>query len=563
MPGEPSRSFAVYELLARDIKALGVECAFGLISDDVCQLIATLDALGVRFYGARHESNAIAMAEGYAAASGRLGIAIIGRGPALANGMHGLTAASRAGSPVLVISGDAPRASGVTNGTGPDLKAFAAAGIIAAGNIPVFPVTSAIVARAALADAVAEATLGKAVVLLLPMDAQVSSIVDTGQHSAQSDRRVPTMSPPIRGASLAPAMSLLEKSSRPLIVAGIGAHRAGARQAIESLAERIGALLATTLKAKDLFRGNPYHLGILGSSSHSTARRYIDQADCVLVFGASLNHLTMTGGKSLPPVPIIQVDRQRNSLGRWWYADVGIVGDACAVAEKLTAAVGARSADAKPFHTEETRRSLATFDQRTDFVPVGANDTVDPRLLALELSRLLPHRRTVVWDGGNFMANWAYVEVPDPDYLKITLDFGSVGLGLGTAMGMARARPDCPTVLFIGDGGLLMSLGELETIVREDLPVVVIVMNDAAYGAEVHILQAQNLSGDKATFADVSFETIGAALGFETATVRSLAALETLAPLLANPSGPILLDCKISVAAMAPFIGEFVAGKRE
>lgn len=552
----------VYEVLAGDLKALGVECAFGLISDDVCQLIATLDVIGVRFYGARHETNAIMMAEGYAAASGRLGIAIIGRGPAMANGMHGLTAASRAGSPVLVISGDAPTLSGGITATGPDLKAFPAASIIGAVGIPVFTATGPAIARALLAEAIAEAEKGKVVTLLLPMDVQVSQIDDSGRPPARRTRETGVAPREARFASIDAAKSVLEESRRPLIVAGIGAHRAGARDAIEALAKHIGALLVTSLKAKDLFRGSPYNLGILGSSSHSLARRYIEQADCVLAFGASLNHLTMTGGTALPAVSIIQVDQQRTNIGRWWYADVEIVGDAGIVASQLAESVPPRPAETKTFHREKVLSSLAAFDHRRDFVSAATDRTVDPRLLSLELSALLPPRRNIVWDGGNFMANWAYVDVPGPEYLKITLDFGSVGLGLGTALGMARARADCPTIVFVGDGGLLMSIGELETVVREDLPLVVVVMNDAAYGAEVHILQAQSLSGDKATFADVDFEPIASTLGFEAATVRSLADLSNLASLLSNPTGPVLLDCKISTAAIAPFIGEFVAGKR-
>ena len=79
------RSIPVYEILAEDIKALGVDSVFGLMSDDICQLVATLDAIGVRFIGARHESNAVMMATGYATASGKLGVALIGRGPAMAN----------------------------------------------------------------------------------------------------------------------------------------------------------------------------------------------------------------------------------------------------------------------------------------------------------------------------------------------------------------------------------------------------------------------------------------------------------------------------------------------
>ncbi|HEY4039802.1 MAG TPA: thiamine pyrophosphate-binding protein, partial [Burkholderiaceae bacterium] len=290
------RVAAVYQILAEDIKALGIDAVFGLISDDICQLVATLDGLGVRFYGVRHETNAIMMAEGYASTTGRLGIAMIGRGPAMANGMHGLMAAGKSGSRVLIIAGEAPLAGRAPNALGPDLKSFAAAQVVAAAGLPVFAATSVDVARSALADAVAEAELGKAVTLLLPMDVQVASVEVMPTRAGPLAPKAAKPSPSARAPSLAAAVELLSKSRRPLIIGGVGAHRAGARQAIEDLAARIGALLVTSLKAKDLFRGNPYDLGIIGSSSHSAARRYIEQADCVLVLGASLNYLTMVSG---------------------------------------------------------------------------------------------------------------------------------------------------------------------------------------------------------------------------------------------------------------------------
>ena len=97
----------VYEVLAHDIKAMGVEAVFGLMSDDTALLATSLDAAGVRFYGARHENAAIAMVDGYAYATGRLGVAVIGRGLALANGLHSAVYASRTGRSVLIIYGEA------------------------------------------------------------------------------------------------------------------------------------------------------------------------------------------------------------------------------------------------------------------------------------------------------------------------------------------------------------------------------------------------------------------------------------------------------------------------
>src|SRR5438445_9048228 len=96
-----SRIVPVFQALAEDLHALGVRTVFGLMSDDTAVFAVALDGLGVKFVGARHENNAIAMAEGYAYATGELGVALIGRGPATANGLHAAVAASRMGSKVL------------------------------------------------------------------------------------------------------------------------------------------------------------------------------------------------------------------------------------------------------------------------------------------------------------------------------------------------------------------------------------------------------------------------------------------------------------------------------
>src|SRR5258708_7137578 len=122
------------------------------------------------------------------------------------------------------------------------------------------------------------------------------------------------------------------------------------KAALEQLADRTGALLATSARGKDMFRGHPCNLGIIGSFSHSAARRLVAEADCVLVFGASLNLLTMSFGHSLPKVPLIQVDAQRGNIGRWHPADVAVVGDARLAAEALVAALPPGPHTETPFH---------------------------------------------------------------------------------------------------------------------------------------------------------------------------------------------------------------------
>jgi thiamine pyrophosphate-dependent acetolactate synthase large subunit-like protein len=529
---------------------------FGLMSDDTAVFATALDSAGIRFYGARHENNAIAMAEGYAYRSGDLGVAVIGRGPATANGMHAATYASRTGSRVLIIYGDAAVPTGAVNGVGPDYKGFNATGVLGAAGIRTFVATSPNTARGALADAAAAAMQGGAAALLLPVNVQLAEM-DTAKAGPPAEAKRASSPVAPRPEAIESAVAVVRQARKPLIVAGLGAHRAGAKAALEQLADRIGALLVTSARGKDLFRGHPCNLGIVGSFSHSAARRMIAEADCVLAFGAGLNLLTMSFGHSLPKVPLIQVDTNRGHIGRWYPADVAVVGDARLAAEALLEALPAGSNAERPFRSDETLRFLKEFDIGRDFQPANTARTIDPRSLGVALEKLLPANRNLVYDAGNFLGIVPYLSVPGPGHFKLTSDFASIGLGFGTALGVAKAKPNETTVLVIGDGGFLMTMGELETVVREDLPLVVVLMNDCAYGAELHFLKMRDLPVAKSVFPDVDYAPIAEAFGFQAATIRTLDDLKKAAPLLAKPDGPIFLDCKLNAAVAAPFMSEF------
>lgn len=552
----PAGQMLVYEALAEDIRALGVPI-FGLMSDDTMLLAATLDAMGIGMLAARHETSAIAMAEGHAAASGGLGLALIGRGPAAANGMHGAITASRTGSKVLMMFGDAPIGIAEDNELGPDGKGLNAEAVLVAAGIRTFVARSAASARDTLAQAVAAAQRGEGVALLLPVDVQTARIPSGALPATPS----PVTASPKAGRATQSAVdvaaAVLRGCRKPLFVCGLGAHRAGARQAIEHLADQLGAVLATSLKAKDMFHGNPYSVGILGSFSHSAGRRLMQEADCVVVFGASLNQRTTSAGGALPPgAPIIHIDRIRSHIGRWGPADVAVVGDARSVAEQLADALPDRPASEKPLRSDENRRMLAAFDIANDFRAEPTARTVDPRSLALELDRMLPVDRNLVYDSGNFVQVLPYLSGLGPDHLKIPWDFFSVGVAFGTALGFAKARPDETTVLMIGDGGLLMSLSELETAAREDIPLLVVVLNDCAYGAELHYLKLAGMPVSEALFPDVDYAPVAEAFGFRSATIRSLDDLSKAAELLASRDGPALLDCKINAAICGPYLAE-------
>ncbi len=546
-----SREVPAYEALAHDIKSRGYTTVFGLMSDDTALFVTTLDAIGVRFYGARHENTAIAMAEGYAASTGGLGIAIIGRGPAAANGLHGAMFAHRTGSRVLLIFG----ASSLGQSGGPDAKEFNALGVFQAAGLRTFVAANAEGARRTLENAIDATAAGGCATLLLPLNVQLGLVAYPGPMgipAPNAPRPMPRKA--ARPAAVEAAAGMLNHSRKPLFVVGLGAHRSGAREAIERLADKVGAVVATSLKGKDMFHGHPYNLGVVGSFSHAAGRRLIDQADCIVAFGASLNQRTTSYGTSLPPdVPLVHVDVSPTPIGRLFHADVAVIADARTAAEQLTAAVVERAAADKPFHTADNRRLLAEHDLASEFQSAETPRTMDPRSFAIELDRLLPPNRNAVYDAGNFLQVIPYISGVGPDHIKNTVDFASIGMGFGTALGFACGAPDRTTVLFVGDGGFLMTMGELETAAREDIPLVVVVINDSAYGAELHFLKMRDMPVAKSVFADIDFAPAAEAFGFQAYTVRTLAELRALGPVLKNPQGPILLDCKINASVAAGY----------
>jgi acetolactate synthase-1/2/3 large subunit len=550
------RRVPVYEILAQDIRDLGTKAVFGLMSDDTAVFAVTLDAIGIPFYGTRHENTAVAMADAYSEATGGLAIAVIGRGPATANGLHAAVYANRSGSKVLIIYGEAPVPGGQLNSMGPDYKGFNAAGVLTAAGLQSFAATSPAAARPALADAAAAAMRGGAVTLRLPVNVQLADIEIPADDSGPAPLRTPRAPEQARPMAVQAAVSLLSQAKRPVIIGGHGAHLSGAGETLRTLADRVGALLVTTARGKDLFSGHPFNFGIIGSFSHSAARRMVEQADCVIAFGAGLNFFTMSFGHSIPAVPLIQVDAVRARIGQWTTADVALVGDARLVADQLLERLPERGVADMPFRSDEVRQSLASFDMADDFQPMNTARTLDPRSVAMALDKMLPTNRNMVYDAGNFLGVVPYFSTPGPGHFKMTNVFASIGLGVGAAMGFAKARPDETTVLVIGDGGLMMTLGELETVVREDLPMVIILINDCAYGAEVHFLRMHQLPIAKSLFPDIDFAPIAEALGYETATVRTLEDVAALASMLAKPDGPIFIDCKVNADVAAAFMSE-------
>lgn len=170
---------------------------------------------------------------------------------------------------------------------------------------------------------------------------------------------------------------------------------------------------------------------------------------------------------------------------------------------------------------------------------------------------MLPPERTVAVDSGHFMG-WPpmYLSVPDPAGFVFTQSFQSIGLGLSSAIGASVARPDRLTVACLGDGGALMAAGEFETLVRLGLPLLVIVYNDAAYGAEVHHFGPQGYPVDIVRYPDPDIAGLARGLGAEATTVRSIGDLAAVRRWLEQRDGPFVIDAKVSPSVVAEWLEE-------
>lgn len=304
-------------------------------------------------------------------------------------------------------------------------------------------------------------------------------------------------------------------------------------------------MLATSVQAKGLFAGDPFDLGVAGEFASPIAQRMLGQADLILAVGASLNHwTTMDRQLFARSARIVHVDADRSAAGTAGPVDVALVGDAAATAEALTSELERRGLRLSGLRSTTVHREIAGF--RHEFTDRSDARTIDPRTLMVRLDALLPRERTIVLDSGHFQG-WPaiYLSSFDGTGFVFSNDFQAVGLGLGTTLGAAVARPDRLAIAVVGDGGLLMSLGELDTLMRSGLAMLVVVVNDAAYGAEVHLASYVGLPPDRALFPERDFAAVAAAMGARGLTVRGVADLDGLSDWLARPEGVMLLDCKV------------------
>ncbi|MGW7536324.1 thiamine pyrophosphate-binding protein [Amycolatopsis sp. NPDC054798] len=514
----------------------GVRKAFGVVGSGNFHFTNGLIQGGAEFVAARHEGGATTMADAYARCSGEVAVVSVHQGCGLGNATTGIGEAAKSRTPLVIVTGEA---------TDPlsnfHIDQDALARSVGASSILVRS------AKTALSDvrrAFTQARRDRRTVLLrLPLDVQADSFDEGLLDELTAIEPLPQ--PRAAEADVQALASILQSAQRPVFLCGRGSR--SARTELVALADRCGALLAEGAVAKGLFTGEPWAIGVSGGFSSPLTTELIQGADVVVGWGSALNDWTTAHGRLLSPeTTLVQVDLESAALGRNRPVDLGIVGDVAGTALAVAALIDVHSG----YRSDQLKARIAAEIRWHDneYEDAGTADVIDPRTLSAALDDLIPANRVVGVDSGNFMGYpTMYLDVPDENGFCFTQAFQSIGLGLATAIGAALAQPDRFPVAACGDGGFLMSIAELETVVRLKLPMLIVVYNDHAYGAEVYFFEPGGHPADTVTFPDTDIAAIARGYGCDAVTVRAKEDLDEVATRVsAGLDRPLVVDAKIA-----------------
>ncbi|OLT09369.1 acetolactate synthase [Pseudonocardia sp. CNS-139] len=484
------------------LRELGVDLVFGLPGVHNLPVWEACAAAGLRIVGVRHEQAAAYAADGYARATGRLGVAVVTTGPGAANTLGATGEAMAGGAPVLVIATDIPstlRRPGVYRGVLHETRDQAAM---------FAPVTKAATTTAAAADLYTDVLAAGRTALRAPTG-PVYLGVPTDLLSAPVEARSAAAPEPapLPEPDLDTALDLLERAERPLLWVGGGALRSGAGPAVGRLAQRLGAPVITTYNGRGVLP--PDHPNLVPGPPHVPAVGAVwDAADLVLAIGSDLDGMTTQNWRMPQPPVLLAVNVDAADASKNYRADHVLVGDARAVTERLAAAVAPRETDA------ERMAGL-----RAAVAETVAAEEPQAVLLLDAFDRLLPPEATVLADmciAGYWLAG--FHRVPGPRRLAYPMGWGTLGFAFPAALGAAAAGPG-RAVAVVGDGGFLFACGELATAAQERLPVTVVLVDDGGYGMLRFDQVRAGVPTRGVDLATPDFGTLAAAFGVPAATV--------------------------------------------
>jgi acetolactate synthase-1/2/3 large subunit len=514
----------IYEMLAQAFASEGVDAVFNLMGDGNMHWTTAMSKIdGMQVFHARHEHCACGMAMGYYSATGKTGVASVTCGPGVTQITTALSTATRARIPLVVFAGESPINAKWYN------QAIDQAPIVNATGAHYVRAHSAKLMHEYVREAFYVARYERRpTVLGVPYDLQkVAYGGGPGYKPSASYIPKPGRTPP-NPETAAVVVEKLANAQRPIIIAGRGAMHSGAQAAIEELAEASGALLATTLPGRGMFDHNPFSVGVAGGFASDVARELFAEADLVIAVGASLTYYTVDGGALFPKAYVVQIDERPLGLRDGMLAaDLFVKADAKTGVETVTHELRQRGAGKAGYRSPKVAERIAKTPIDSAEFSIGPG-TFDPRRVIAELDRVIPKGWDLVSGSGHQAYFQTHMRGRRPENFHVLREFGAIGNSISIAMGVAAATGNGKVALIEGDGSLLMHIQELETIRRHGLKLLVCVLNDGAYGAEIHKLRQDGIDDSGAIFGRTDFASVAKGFGLRGTNVSDLGQFASL-----------------------------------
>lgn len=548
------------EAFVETLVSFGVTDIFGIMGSAFMDAMDIFAPAGIRLIPVVHEQGGAHMADGYARASGRHGVVIGQNGPGVSNCVTAIAAAFWAHSPVVIITPESG-----TMGTG-------LGGFQEGNQLPMFQEFVKFAGHVNNNKRMAEITarcFDRAVRDIGPTQLNIPRDFFYGEIEVEISQPLPVERGPGGSQSLDEAAQLLAEAEFPVIVSGGGVVMADGVEACVRLAERLGAPVVNSYLHNDSFpASHPLWTGPLGYQGSKAAMQLISRADVVLALGTRLGPFGTLPQHGLDYWPkdakIIQIDADPSQLGLVKKVHLGIAGDAREAAEALTQrldgkrlvsdATTSERAAVIVAEKEAWEQELSDWIHETDSFSLDMieeasgepGNWLHPRQVLRELEKAMPPRVMVSTDIGNInaVAN-SYLRFEEPRSFFAPMSWGNCGYALPTMIGAKTACPDRPAVAYAGDGAWAMSMTEIMTAVRHDIPVTAVVFHNRQWGAEKKNqvdFYSRRFVADE--LDNPSFAEVARSMGAEGVTVDRL---ENVGPALTTAIEAQMKDRKTTV----------------
>ncbi|MDF2692080.1 MAG: Acetolactate synthase large subunit protein [Labilithrix sp.] len=517
----------------------GVEVVFGLPGGAIAPFHdALLDRPEIRMITTRQEAGAVFAAAGYARATGKLGVVAVTSGPGILNALTGIASAHCDGLPLLVLAGEVPRGrygkGAFQEGSTYELDIVGATRSLTKMSAELREPNAA---TALLQHAMATALSGRRgpVLLTLPVDVATADVrrplLDlTPRVAFESD-----------SSSVRAAAEALASTSSGVLLVGSGARWGSGPRRVMELAERLQLPVMTTPKAKGVFpESHPLSLGVFGWGGHPSTTRYLEEGvDVFMAIGTSLGEVATDNWSPLirGRQHFIHLDAEPLVIGRTYPATIGLVGTAERILPELLVAIGPQEREPRSF-------GVVRLNSGADVLR-GTENRLAPQRAIWELQQSMPARTLYSSDIGEHMLFAIHhLEIDTPESFTLMSGLGSMGSGIGAALGMKVAHPDRPVVAICGDGCFAMALADVATAVQERLPIVIAVMNDERYG----MVEIGNgvVYGRSPTYSwsTVNIPDLALGMGAQAIVIRRPDEILTLNLPAMTMRGPVVLDIR-------------------